>query len=179
MFVWFFFRFSRPTLCFESWLLSRISKKNKSSGGRQPGAKPGARCQKVHYARHEWGSWERFFTVNDCEKARKPGEKIGNHDKPPWWMGNSTGFSPKGNPPISPLTLLFVFVCQDQHINFICLACRNPTVLMGVSNFKSCDWFSRRLAQFSGFKQQNWKIMLLPNWCWLQHVFIPQTKDDG
>ena len=23
-------------------------------------------------------------TVNDCEKARKPREKMGNHDKPPW-----------------------------------------------------------------------------------------------
>lgn len=134
-YVWFCFRFSRPTLCFESWLLFAESRKKQTS----------EHHQNIHWRTPSWcKTW--------CQIVKKQ-EKAGNP------MGNSTGFSPKGNPPNFPLAS---FSCLPGSAHPLCLPGMSEPYSLDTCceiHFKSSGWFSRRLGRFSDFKQQNWRII--------------------
>lgn len=84
-YVRFCFRFSRPTLWFESWLLFAESRKKQTS----------EHHQNIHWRTPSWcKTW--------CQIVKKQ-EKAGNP------LGNFTGFSPKGNPPRFSVGVIFLF----------------------------------------------------------------------
>lgn len=132
-----------------------------STGGHQAGAKPGARFRKAHYARHG----RRRILSPPTRECRKPHVKFHRL------------FSKKKSPRF--FRWRHFFVCQDQHIHFVCLACPNPTVLMLVSKFISIavvdsvgGWVGSQSSNYKTEKSFANTVVLTSTCC------FPKTKDD-